>query len=348
MKQVSEKIAKTTWRGAGGKAWCDLAGIYIFRCKANGRVYIGSSRYLGRRVSVHLQRLRNGTHHSRKLQHCFDKYGDNAFEINILEFVPQTHKNIRDELVQREQFYIDFYDSASNGLNISPTASSTLGVKRTLDQRAAIGRRSSKRWRVYAPDGEIFEVEGLSAFCRTRNLNSAALTQVALGKTASHKGWRAEYWENPPFSPEHWQSFLRPPIQKKGKKDSKKIIYIITHPNGYEEERQSLSAFCAEQGLNHSLLYRVAKGYAQHHKGFTVCVKGQPRPNVVKLERNLKRWWRATSPTGEVFEFQNLKRFCLEQGITESCMHNVATGKLRQHKGWFCEMIAPPVPQAAD
>lgn len=42
----------------------------------------------------------------------------------------------------------------------------------------------------------------------------------------------------------------------------------------------------------------------------------------------------AINPNGESYEVLNLHQFCQEHGLTRSNMQAVATGKIKQHKGW--------------
>lgn len=55
-------------------------------------------------------------------------------------------------------------------------------------------------------------------------------------------------------------------------------------------------------------------------------------------EANCLRW-EAISPDGESFTFNNLSKFCKEQGLHSGCMGKVASGVFSQHKGWFCSKL---------
>ena len=47
--------------------------------------------------------------------------------------------------------------------------------------------------------------------------------------------------------------------------------------------------------------------------------------------------WCVISPTGKNQQVYNLKAFCLNKGLNYSAMVNVATGRLKQHRGgWRC------------
>lgn len=90
-------------------------GIYYFKNKINGKYYVGQSVNLGRRYSRH-KRFSNKEQHpssETKLYRAFRKYGFDNFEYKILEECE------RDELNEREKFYIEKYDSVFNGYNLT-------------------------------------------------------------------------------------------------------------------------------------------------------------------------------------------------------------------------------------
>ena len=63
------------------------AGIYIIQCKATGKVYVGSSENIEKRWLQHKYSLKKNTHHSKKLQNAWNKYGETEFEFQIVEEV---------------------------------------------------------------------------------------------------------------------------------------------------------------------------------------------------------------------------------------------------------------------
>ena len=61
--------------------------IYKITNKADGRVYIGQTvQLLSRRWLKHKVELRHGKHHNRFLQRAYDKYGEDAFSIEVIEY----------------------------------------------------------------------------------------------------------------------------------------------------------------------------------------------------------------------------------------------------------------------
>lgn len=93
-----------------------MAVVYKITNNVNGMFYIGSTCNLKRRKYEHFGELKRHTHHSNKMQQDYDKYGKEAFSIEILEECEDgTQKD-------REQYYIDILDPVSNGYNQSYSA----------------------------------------------------------------------------------------------------------------------------------------------------------------------------------------------------------------------------------
>lgn len=96
-------------------------GVYAIINKVNGKMYIGSSMNLKKRLAAHRGTLRRKTHHNKHLQNSYNKYGEKAFSVKILEYVSARNKS---KIFNREQFYMDKYGvcDPSKGYNISLTA----------------------------------------------------------------------------------------------------------------------------------------------------------------------------------------------------------------------------------
>lgn len=76
--------------------------VYKIKSKSKNIFYIGSAVHLPYRVQKHFKRLREGKHHSPKLQNHYNKYGEKDLIIEIVESVPNG-----ENLLNREQYYID-------------------------------------------------------------------------------------------------------------------------------------------------------------------------------------------------------------------------------------------------
>lgn len=79
----------------------------------NGKCYIGRSSGKTREWQ-HFYHLKNGTHHSSKLQRAFDKYGRVAFYFEVIE------NNIQATLIsERESWWVNHFHAFEDGYNMT-------------------------------------------------------------------------------------------------------------------------------------------------------------------------------------------------------------------------------------
>lgn len=111
---------------------CDTSGVYMIRNKTNGKVYVGSSLDLKQRWIDHRKALRGNRHPNGRLQNSWNKYGEDAFEYVILEYVQEI-----DKLLDREQYWIDESKCQNDvyGYNILGQAENSYGYEHTADAK---------------------------------------------------------------------------------------------------------------------------------------------------------------------------------------------------------------------
>lgn len=109
------------------------SGIYRIRNLTNEKVYIGSAVKLLTRLRWHFRRLKRGGHPNRYLQKSWNKYGEDSFAFEVLEYVEP------DRLLEREQFHLDQLFESGNHYNVAAVAGNTLGVKRSEETKRKIG-----------------------------------------------------------------------------------------------------------------------------------------------------------------------------------------------------------------
>ena len=102
------------------------SGIYQIRNLINGKVYVGSAVNLRKRMHKHLSSLRHNKHCNIKLQNAYNKYGEDNFVFEIIELVPN-----KEQLLDREQYFINTLNVVNEGYNICPVAGNTMGVFHT-------------------------------------------------------------------------------------------------------------------------------------------------------------------------------------------------------------------------
>lgn len=137
------------------------SGVYRIRNTVNGKVYIGSTKNFAARLHSHKYHLMHRTHHSKKLQNAWNKYGTTAFAFEkVLVCSPE-------DLLMYEQLLIDGFSAQTCGYNQLPKAGSREGVPHDQDtlQRMKLFQRSNRKkysWKEQSLCiSEIAEMEGL-------------------------------------------------------------------------------------------------------------------------------------------------------------------------------------------
>lgn len=117
------------------------SGVYIIRHIQTKKVYVGSSFDVKRRHQQHIADLRGNHHKNAKLQRAWNKYGESAFEILVIEYVEN-----RGDLITREQYWIDNLEAAGRGnYNIAPKAGSVIGYRHTEETKALLSKKGRGR-----------------------------------------------------------------------------------------------------------------------------------------------------------------------------------------------------------
>ena len=107
-------------------------GIYKITNLKNNKFYIGSTqRTFSKRWNDHKSLLKSNKHHSIILQRSWNKYGEDSFLFEILE-------EIDENIIEREQYYLDLLKPK---YNVSPTAQSCKGIKKTKQQKDTLSKR---------------------------------------------------------------------------------------------------------------------------------------------------------------------------------------------------------------
>lgn len=115
------------------------SGVYqIYNTKTNKR-YIGSSLKVSRRWPQHLYLLRNGKHHSKHLQHAWDKYGEESFVFECLEYCSP------EQLLQLEHKYIIDYKTTNREFGYNVTEDVEHVAVLSKEDRKRISESSARR-----------------------------------------------------------------------------------------------------------------------------------------------------------------------------------------------------------
>ncbi len=148
------------------------SGIYKIYNKITSKCYIGSAVDVKSRFRVHKSSLRLNKHHSIHLQRAWNKYWEHLFEFSIIEYCEKQN------LIKREQFWIDHLNCVSpNGYNLSPTAYSQLGIKRSEETKLklSIAHRKAKRSEEFKRNVSLFHKGKVTSEETKRKMRLAAI-----------------------------------------------------------------------------------------------------------------------------------------------------------------------------
>jgi group I intron endonuclease len=201
--------------------------------------------------------LCRNVHKNPKLQAAWNKYGEETFIFEVIEFVLVPF------LVEREQYWIDkLLPFGKKGFNLAPVAGSSLGLKHSPQAIAnnsagQLGKKMSeetKRKMSESRKGKKRSPE-LREKMRVIALSRPPMSHEArdkIGKASASRTYSQETIEKRRIS--NFGNGMK--------------TLVVTDPDGTEYTVRGLNAFCRDHGLTPSALGRVAQGKSKHHKGW--------------------------------------------------------------------------------
>lgn len=192
------------------------AGVYMIKNVLNNKRYIGSSRCIKSRLTTHLSTLNRNCHHNKHLQNSYNKYGQSAFRICILELC----EDIKDTILFLEQKYLDLnpeYNKAKIAENNSGWHHTQDTIARMIRSRTGKPRKINKQTysspkkginpnrinknltvpviQLDFDDNYIREYSSMSEAARAINRKREGIRDCCRGKQVSAYGfkWRYKY-----------------------------------------------------------------------------------------------------------------------------------------------------------
>lgn len=172
-------------------------GIYRLRNAVNGKVYVGSSVNVRKRVRLHFLLLTTGKHVNSHLQRSFGRDGAEAFTAELVESCATT------ELLHCEQSHIDGNRSHDRryGYNINPSASRQTISEETRAKLSAAGKGRKRSPETRAKMAETWRGRKHTPESRAKisaaRANTSAETRALM--SAAHAGkpcaWREKIAE---------------------------------------------------------------------------------------------------------------------------------------------------------
>ena len=90
-----------------------MIGIYAIKCGSNGKVYIGQSKNMNQRISLHKCNLKHLRHPNKQLQEDYNKYGGDSFSFIVLKQLEQDNF-CQSQLDDLEVYFIKAYNSTDS------------------------------------------------------------------------------------------------------------------------------------------------------------------------------------------------------------------------------------------
>ena len=276
----------------------------IYSCITTGIPYIGSTVNTDYRIHAHLKSLREGKHHSVKLQRAWNKYGEPRFVASVLE------KCVESDLLTREQFYIEAWDSYTSGYNCTPKAGATRGVVQRPESIVKRKATMIERYGAKSPmQGKKHSEQTKALIRKARAKQSPPSPEFRELLSQRMKGNTLRVGTK---HPQQWCDHMAQIM--KGRHTSPDSELKQGHVKS-SETLAKISAALRWRSLSKDHCQKLSKAH-----------KGLPGNNI--------KTYTLTSPQGETTTITNLKRFCEKHGLSAPHLNSVFHGKRKQHKGW--------------
>ena len=177
--------------------------VYLITNTTNNKVYVGSAVTMKKRVDRPYRELNYGYHHNQHLLRSFQLNPD-KFVVTVLEYVDYRGKIDDRYLLEREQYWIDYYESRNpdKGYNLKDNFDFNFLTKEQIEKREETHKKTYKAVMTFDKDtGEfIEEFENVTAAAKALGTSTSNVSGVCLGKHAYVKGrvccYKSEYDPN--------------------------------------------------------------------------------------------------------------------------------------------------------
>ena len=158
-----------------------MGGIYSILNKVNGKIYVGQSTNIKKRLNHHRNALKRNAHHNQHLQSSWNKYGEKAFEFNVLEYC--SNKNLNNN----EIWWIRYFNSTddNNGYNLESGGNSSYELANETKKKMSDFRKGMK-----VPNNLKFNI--------SNSMSSTGFFRVSKSYSPRYKQgfyWRYQYYD---------------------------------------------------------------------------------------------------------------------------------------------------------
>ena len=182
------------------KRMSKISCVYRIHNTISDKSYIGSTNDLRRRIKKHRDELTANNHKNQHLQRSYNKYGRESFDVYVEELVEVEN------LIEKERFYIDKYNSKEFGYNMcDPQAFPKLSEESKIKLKEHTTSTRKCVIAVNKDSGEFFkEFASVSEASEFFNTSTSNISRVCLGKVNYIKGcvfiYKNEYDPNKNYS----------------------------------------------------------------------------------------------------------------------------------------------------
>jgi group I intron endonuclease len=227
-------------------------------------MYIGSSSDIGKRICAHLGMLRRGTHNNVKLQRAWIKYGESSLTFGVVELVEMS------KLLEREQYWIDFYNVFRDGYNMAVDATAPMKGRHHSELTRngfSISRMGSNNSNWHPEKQRACLQCGKTFRPKYRDSQKYCSHKCYSDYRKSHMTNELRYkCGNSGRGRKHTLESLEKRFNKRAGK------FIVTDPSGIIYNVFGLARFCREHNLDQGSMSKVSLGRSRAYKGWT-CKK---------------------------------------------------------------------------
>jgi group I intron endonuclease len=297
--------------------------VYQFRNLVNGKVYVGiSDREVSLRKKENFYDLRHDEHHNQYLQNAWNKYGEENFVWELIEYTDNpehTH--------EREFYWVEYYAKtlgAENVYNIKPIERSAFGRKKkpwTEEHRANFVAAQKKRFENPAEKEKNRQAAVIGHQKRKESgykLVQSEVTKQKISERAKERFASGFKIERGPITDEQKAAIS---------KAQSKVWEGFISPEGIEFRLiENLREFCKQHDLVLTCMRDLAYGKIINHKGWTHKDYKPPIPKI---------YGSVVSPDGKVYRaITNVTHFAKEHGLSPQGLSQLLKGSIPHTKGW--------------
>lgn len=331
-----------------------VCGIYCWEAinlqssQFGGR-YIGKSKNIWHRKSVHLANLRHQKHKNLRLQRYFNKYGENSLKFIILIECEENNLTFWEKFFIKILLARQYFNDTDGGEGVSlgqnarkctlqniftneliTTDSiaefakkynlSISGISAVLNRKAKMtgdwfcpaNDWKPKFYELISPRGELIKFINITDFSNLHKLKPRGVAKLLKKKCETYFGW------------------TRPDSRLITRVNPSCKPFKLLNPLGNIVEGLNISQFCRENGLERSSMSALIRGELGRYKGWKVYSE----LGIYKETKFIKQF-KFLNPKGEIIEhFGTMVEFSRKYNLDEKVVSKLYKGELKFYKGW--------------